>query len=219
MAHVTDAERDAMARMMAIMNGETPPPAVGYGNSKQVNEAIEISGPGVITQGEINAMANVLEKLNKVTHQVMLESNGDVETKMDIMTSRTAKTVNVGGYKIGILTNERRIAGKQYYCIEHAASGTVIADDITLYEVALGVVKLLNDNKFVNDPRVNKLFEVDSRYTSHRVDAMSAKIRHRKAERAGDMIKEDIYATKYQKALDQAMNTKSELKRILINGS
>ena len=42
---------------------------------------------------------------------------------------------------------------------------------------------------------------------------------YRKAERAGDMIKEDIYATKYQKALDQAMNLKSELKRILVNGS
>ena len=43
MANVTDAEREAMARMMAIMNGETPPPAVSYGNSKQVNEAIEIT--------------------------------------------------------------------------------------------------------------------------------------------------------------------------------
>lgn len=219
MANVTDAERDAMARMMAIMNGETPAPAVNYGGSTQVNEAIEISGPGVITQGEINAMANVLEKLNKVTHQVMLESNGDVDTKMDIMTSRTDRTVNVGGYKIGILTNERRIAGKQYYCIEHAASGTVIADDITLYEVALGVVKLLNNNRFVNDPSVRSLFEVDTRYTSHRIDAMSAKLRHRKAERAGDMIKEDIYATKYQKALDQAMGAKAELKRMLTNGS
>lgn len=216
---VSNEEREAMARMMAIMNGETPPPPSGYSNSTQVNEGVELAGPGVVTQREINAMADVLNKLNQVTHQVILESNGDVGTKMDIMTTRTDRAVNVGGYKIEILTDERRVAGKQYYRIEHAASGTVIADDITLYEVALGVVKLLNNNKYVNDIKVRNLFEIDARYTSHRVDAISAKMAHRKAERTGNMIKEDIYATKYQKALDLAMVAKADLKRALNNGN
>lgn len=216
---VSNEEREAMARMMAIMNGETPPASSNYSTSTPVNEGVELAGPGAVTQRDINAMADVLNKLNNVTHQVMLESNGDVNTKMDILTSRTDRAVNVGGYKIEIMTNERRIAGKQYYRIEHAASGTVIADDITLYEVALGVVKLLNNNRYVNDNKVRNLFEIDARYTSHRVDAISAKISHRKAERAGNMIKEDIYATKYQKALDLAMTAKNDLKRALNNAT
>lgn len=216
---VSNEERDAMARMMAIMNGETPSPSASYSSQTPVSEGVELAGPGVVTQREINAMADVLNKLNHVTHQVVLESNGDVNTKMDIMTSRTDRSVNVGGYKIEIMTNERRVAGKQYYRIEHSLSGTVIADDITLYEVALGVVKLLNSNKFVNDTRVRNLFEIDARYTSHRVDAISAKLSHRKAERAGNMIKEDIYATKYQKALDLAMAAKTDLKKALRNAN
>ncbi len=215
---VSNEEREAMARMMAIMNGETPPPA-SNSVTTPINEGVELAGPGVVTQREINAMADVLSKLNNVTHQVMLESNGDVNTKMDIMTTRTDRAVNVGGYKIEILTDERRVAGKQYYRIEHAASGTVIADDITLYEVALGVVKLLNSNRYVNDIKVRNLFEIDARYTSHRVDAISAKMAHRKAEKSGNMIKEDIYATKYQKALDLAMAAKSDLKRALNNAN
>jgi len=215
---VSNEEREAMARMMAIMNGETPP-AMSTSGSAPITEGVELAGPGVVTQREINAMADVLSKLNQVTHQVMLESNGDVNTKMDIMTTRSDRAVNVGGYKIEIMTDERRIAGKQYYRIEHATSGTVIADDITLYEVALGVVKLLNNNKFVNDIKVRNLFEIDARYTSHRVDAISAKLAHRKAEKTGNMIKEDIYATKYQKALDLAMSAKAELKRALNNAN
>ncbi len=215
---VSNEEREAMARMMAIMNGETPPPVSNF-ETTPINEGVELAGPGIVTQREINAMADVLSKLNQVTHQVMLESNGDVNTKIDMMTTRTDRAVNVGGYKIEIMTDERRIAGKQYYRIEHATSGTVIADDITLYEVALGVVKLLNNNRFVNDTKVRNLFEIDARYTSHRVDAISAKMAHKKAERSGNMIKEDIYATKYQKALDLAMVAKSDLKRALNNAS
>lgn len=215
---VSNEEREAMARMMAIMNGETPP-AVSNVGPTSVSESVELAGPGVVTQREINAMADVLSKLNQVTHQVMLESNGDLNTKIDMMTTRSDRAVNVGGYKIEIMTDERRIAGKQYYRIEHATSGTVIADDITLYEVALGVVKLLNNNKFVNDTKVRNLFEIDARYTSHRVDAISAKLAHRKAEKTGNMIKEDIYATKYQKALDLAMSAKADLKRALNNAN
>lgn len=215
---VSNEEREAMARMMAIMNGETPP-AVSNAGPTSVSESVELAGPGVVTQREINAMADVLSKLNQVTHQVMLESNGDLNTKIDMMTTRSDRAVNVGGYKIEIMTDERRIAGKQYYRIEHATSGTVIADDITLYEVALGVVKLLNNNKFVNDTKVRNLFEIDARYTSHRVDAISAKLAHRKAEKTGNMIKEDIYATKYQKALDLAMSAKADLKRALNNAN
>ena len=114
---VSNEEREAMARMMAIMNGETPPAPSNYSTAASVNEGVELAGPGAVTQRDINAMADVLNKLNNVTHQVMLESNGDINTKMDIMTSRTDRAVNVGGYKIEIMTKYLRIINLVIVCL------------------------------------------------------------------------------------------------------
>ena len=215
MTYVTPEEKDAMARLLAMMNGETPAPAPQPSNRQSVTESQEIGGPGVITQGEINAMADVLGKLNKVTQQVMLESNGDSEARMAVKTTRTDDGVKVGEYKIEILMNERRLAGKQYYRIEHTGSKTVIANDITLYEVALSVVKLLNSNTYVNDQRIRKLFEIDERYTGHRVDAMTAKIHMRRAEKKGEDFRIDVLESRYQKSLDEATRAKQDIKKVL----
>jgi hypothetical protein len=213
MAVVTDAEREAMARVMAIMNGESVPAQPQVSNRSAAPE-IEIGGPGVVTTAEVSAMANVLKSLNKVTQQVMLESSNPHD-KLDIRTSRDSSGVKVGEYKIEIQHSDRRLAGKQFYSIEHTGTGTVIANDITLYETALAVVKLLNNNHYVNHTNVRRLFELDDRYTSHRISAMSAKIAGRKAEQRGDDFKKDIYESKVQSSLDQALQAKKDLKKAI----
>jgi hypothetical protein len=212
---VTDAEREAMARMLAIMNGETPP---APSSSQMVTESLSTEGgPGSPSQAEIHAMARVLESLNKVTGEVIMESSPD--DKLAVNTRRHKTGVSVGEYKIEIHLNEQRAAGKQYYSIEHTGTGTVIANDITLYEVALAAVKMLNNNNYVNNPTVRRLFELDDHYTSCKIDAMSSKQAQQRAEKRRDMIKEDIYATKFQKALDTAGVIKRDIKKILEDAS
>lgn len=211
MTVVSNEDRDAMARILAAMNGDSAP--LVESKSQTTAPDIEIGGPGVVTTAEIDAMANVMNKLNKVTQQVMLESNGNLQDRLDVRTSRNENSVKVGEYTIGIRLNERRLAGKQYYTIEHTSTKTVIADDITLYETALTVVKLLNNSHYVNHPSVRKLFELDDRYTSHRISAMSAKISARKAEKNNDTFKKDIYESKVQASLDQALNAKKDIKQ------
>lgn len=212
---VTDAEREAMARMLAIMNGETPP---APSSSQMVTESLSTEGgPGSPSQAEIHAMARVLESLNKVTGEVIMESSPD--DKLAVTTRRHKTGVSVGEYKIEIHLNEQRAAGKQYYSIEHTGTGTVIANDITLYEVALAAVKMLNNNNYVNNPTVRRLFELDDHYTSCKIDAMSSKQAQKRAEQRHDMIKEDIYATKFQKALDTAGLIKRDIKKILEDAS
>ena len=212
---VTDAEREAMARMLAIMNGETPP---APSSSQMVTESLSTEGgPGSPSQAEIHAMARVLESLNKVTGEVIMESSPD--DKLAVTTRRHKTGVSVGEYKIEIHLNEQRAAGKQYYSIEHTGTGTIIANDITLYEVALAAVKMLNNNNYVNNPTVRRLFELDDHYTSCKIDAMSSKQAQKRAEQRHDMIKEDIYATKFQKALDTAGVIKRDIKKILEDAS
>jgi hypothetical protein len=217
MTVVTDAEREAMARMMAIMNGETPPPAHATGSNMVTESLSTEGGPGSPSQAEIHAMAKVLQSLNKVTNEVIMESSPD--EKLAVHTRREPNSVSVGEYKIEIHLNEQRAAGKQYYSIEHSSTGIVIANDITLYEVALAAVKMLNNHKYVNNPTVRRLFELDDHYTSCKIDAMSSKQAQKRAAHRGDQIKEDIYATKFQKALDTAGSIKRDIKTILEDAS
>jgi len=217
MTVVTDAEREAMARMMAIMNGETPPPARASGSTMVTENLSTEGGPGSPSQAEVHAMAKVLESLSKVTNEVIMESSPD--EKLAVHTRREPNSVSVGEYKIEIHLNEQRAAGKQYYSIEHSGTGIVIANDITLYEVALAAVKMLNNHRYVNNPTVRRLFELDDHYTSCKIDAVSSKHAQRRAEKRGDQIKEDIYATKFQKALDTAGAIKRDIKSILEDAS
>lgn len=211
---VSSEEKAAMANLLAIMNGQQPEAPV----SRTVNQQAlpdDTGGPGVPSQASINAMANVLESLNRVTQQVIYESSGDSESKIDMDTSKTDSGVRVGDYQITIMTDEKRIAGKQYYQISHGRSGSVIANDISLYEVAAAVAKLLNNSRYVNNFHVRRLFELDDRYTSQRLEAINFRRQQRLAEQRRDSMKSDIFTNKYEKALENAVRVKRDIKQAI----
>lgn len=208
---VSPEEKAEMARMLAIMNGEAPPAAARQATRNQ-SHIDDTSAPGVPSKASIDAMANVLESLNRVTQQVLFENNDDPEIRTAVETTRTDDGVKVGGYQITIMTNEKRLAGKQYYQIAHGKTGTIIASDISLYEVAAAVAKLLNGSRYVNNFYVRKLFELDERYTSHRINALNHRRQQRIAEQRGDEMKMDIATNKYEHALEQAVKIKHDIR-------
>lgn len=211
---VSSEEKAAMANLLAIMNGQQPEPSVPRtGNQQALLD--DTSGPGVPSQASINAMANVLESLNRVTQQVIYESSGDSESKIDMDTNKTDSGVRVGDYQITIMTDEKRIAGKQYYQISHGRSGSVIASDISLYEVAAAVAKLLNNSRYVNNFHVRRLFELDDKYTSQRLEAINFRRQQRLAEQRRDSMKSDIFTNKYEKALENAVQVKRAIKQAI----
>jgi hypothetical protein len=214
---VSDAEREQMARLKAIMEGKTPPPISSYkqnSNGQSIPE-IELAGPGVPTRRDIDAMANVLNKLNSITgevaHDMINESVTSPAAKAAISTSRNSTGVKVGAYQIQINEDPARVAGKQFYSIYHSGIGTIIADDVSLYETALGVVNLLNSGKYVNDIKVRELFEADNRYTSHYMDARMYKIKFLECKRKNSN-KTDIFESRFQASLRQCLIAKKDIK-------
>lgn len=215
MSAVTPEERDAMARLLSIMEGEAPPAPVAV--QRTVNSAgpVELAGAGQITQADVNAMADVLSKLNNVTQEVITESTFDPQLRQAVNTVRNEEGVKVGNYQIMIHEDEKRLAGKQYYSIYNVKTNDVIASDLTLYETALNVVKLLNNGVYVNNPTVRKLFEYDDHYTSNRTDAIRFKARMRKADQQRDVVKFDLYESRYQTAIENAMIHKRNIKKTI----
>lgn len=210
---VTPQERDEMQRILDLMEGKTP--STPARSITDAHAPVELAGAGQVTKADIDAMSMVLNKLNAVTTEAIQESYRDPVVTEAIETKRIPNGVKVGSYQIMIKEDHKRLAGKQYYSIYHSKTGDVIADDITLYETALAVVKKLNNGKFVNDPSIRALFEADDMFTSHKSDAVRFKARIRQAEKAGDYNKLSIYESRYQASLDNAMNAKKQIKKII----
>lgn len=208
-------EHDAMKRLLEMMNGDTPSTPAAKPRAVDPNAPVELAGPGQITTAEVNAMADVLSKLNNVTQQVLVESDRNPQLRQAVNTQRNDHGVKVGSYQIMIKEDEKRIAGKQYYSIYHSQTNDVIADDITLYETALAVVKHLNSGKYANSHIVRKLFEADDAYTARRTDAIRFKSMMRRASNGRDMSKHDVYESRYQASIDGAMAAKREIKQLI----
>lgn len=211
---VSNEERLAMANILAIMNGQQPETPVQK-TSTTSSPLDDIGGPGAPSKASIDAMANVLESLNRVTKQVVYESSQDADQRIDVDTVKTSTGVRMGEYQINIMTNEKRLAGKQYYQITHGKTGTVIANDISLYEVASAVAKLLNNARYVNNHYVRRLFELDDRYTGQRIEAINFRRQQRLAEQRRDSMKSDIFTNKYEKALENAVQVKRDIKQAI----
>lgn len=209
---ISKEDRDAMSRLLEIMNGKKPSTPAQVAQHSPVG--VELAGPGVPTQADISAMANILTKLNTLpveTPARVLTESADRELVEAIQTERLPSAVNVGRYQIMIKENAKRLAGKQYYSIYNSLTNDVIADDLSLYETALTAVRLLNNGKFTNSKEIRKLFEQDDLYTAHRVDALMYK---RRLAKVNDPIKQDIYESRYQASIDKAMSAKKQIKQL-----
>jgi hypothetical protein len=214
MTIVTPEDRDAMIRLKAIMEGKTP--EISQESSmNSTNYIPELAGTGQVTTMEVNAMADVLNRFNKVSNQVVdtmiTESATNPEIGLSLNTERTPVGVKIGRYQILIKEDAKRLAGKQYYSIYNSLTNDTIADDISLYETAIAAVRLLNGGKFANSADVRKLFEADDTYTSHRIDALVFKRKVAKAENAS---KRNIFEDRYQASLDRAMMAKKLIKTL-----
>jgi len=211
---VSQQDRDAMKRILGALNGD-----LTYEEPLNLHESqtsqVELAGLGQVTQKDITAMADVLKKLNNVTAQVVTESKFNPQLAEAVNTSKVEDGVKVGNYQIMIKEDAKRMAGKQYYSIYHSQTHDVIADDITLYETALSVVKLLNSGKFANSPIVRKLFEADDRYTANKTDAMRFKSLSKSAQNKMDFNKSDLYESRYQSSVNNAMAAKRDIKKII----
>lgn len=213
MSTISPEERDEMKRILELMEGKTP--SVPMPKPHNQGQSVELAGAGQVTKADIDAMSMVLNKLNAVTEEAIHEGYNDPAVVEAMETKRIPNGVKVGNYQIMIKEDPKRLAGKQYYSIYHSKTGDVIADDITLYETALAVVKKLNNGKFVNDSGIRALFEADDTFTAHKTDAVRFKSRIRQSEKTRDFNKVSIYESRYQASLDNAMQAKKQIRKLI----
>lgn len=205
---VTPEEKEEMARILRAMSGEAPSPRP---SRVSLSENSNLS-PGASSH-DTQAMKEVLSKFNNISNLVvndmLTEGVRSPEVNEALNTQRTQEGVKIGRYQIHIKEDQSRVAGKQYFSIYNSLTNDVIADDISLYETALGAVRMLNSGRFANSKEVMNLFEQDAQYTSHKIDATMFR---RKMLSSKDASKKDIYESRYQASLDRCMAVKKTIK-------
>ena len=216
---VNDAERNAMARLLEIMNGNTAsvqPVKESYGSPS--SDLVELPGAGNVTQRDIQAMAAVLEKFNSAVtqtqSQLMTESVTDSRVAEALVTEKQTTSIRIGHYKIAVRMDESRVAGKQYYDVIHGVTGEKLASELSLYEAAHGLVRLLNAGKYVNSQQVRDLLEAEASYTGHRIDAIHFHKMARKAHAKNLASKADLYEDRKAASMDRAAQAKATLKKL-----
>lgn len=210
---VSDKELAQMQHLLNIMEGKASiaPKSI----NQDAESIVELAGPGQVTRADVDAMASVMKKLQQASNQVVdtmiTESHQSPMLSEALNTQKLPNGVQLGRYQIMIKEDAKRVAGKQYYCIYNSLTSDVIADDISLYETALLVVRHLNSGKFANHASVRTLFELDETYTSHKIDALRYK---RLIAKNKDSFKIDLYESRYQASLDRCMRAKKTIKKL-----
>ena len=215
---VNETDRLAMARLIDIMNGKVTP-AASTPRAQQTQEIpVQLGGPGQVTNQDIQAMASVLQKFNQAvqqTHvQLLSESEHDPHVAEALITEKHHESVRIGHYKIAQRMDEQRVAGKQYYDVVHGVTGEKLAAELSLYEAAHGLVKLLNSGKYVNHAQVRELLEAEAAYTSHRIDAIHYHKLIKRATTQMQLSKVDVYEARKAASMDKAAHAKTTVKRI-----
>lgn len=217
---VSSEDKIAMARLLQIMEGKTPDPVnTQLQNNSIVSSAeqVVLAGPGQVTQRDVQAMADVLKKLNgaisDVSANMVTESQYNNDLKEALVTSKNSDGVKIGAYQIKINQNDDRMVNKQSFSVINKLSGETIAHELGLYEAAHGLVKLLNAGNFVNSIPIRELLESEAAYTSHKMDAIRYKRRMKKAQITKDSSY-DLYEARRQNSTDRAMIAKAKVKKI-----
>jgi hypothetical protein len=215
---VSNEEKEAMSRLLQIMNGQKVNTPTAVPSSPITAAPVELAGPGQVTRAEVDAMSQVLTRLNNVVGQVstdiLLESDKNPELAQALVTETTASGVKIGRYEIRINQDDSRLVNKQHYSVVNKISGEVLAHELGLYEAAHGLVKMLNSGQYINSQGVRELLEAEAAYTSHKMDAIRFKRRAKKSLLEGKAHNNDLFEARREAAMDKAMAAKARVKKI-----
>jgi hypothetical protein len=210
---VSSEERDFMQNLLDKLNGEAASTApVKLTEQRRKSAPVELAGPGGVTESDIQAMSQVLSRLDGLATELVNDPEPVQEFSQALAESRNKLGVKVGKWQIAQHEDAARLAGKQYFSIYHSETNQVIANDISLYETALRVARLLNSGEYVNSVKVRELFEQDDSYTSHKIDAHRFYIRSRKST---SREQKELYENRMQASKDRAQMLRAQLKKNL----
>ena len=93
----------------------------------------------------------------------------------------------------------------KYYDVVNIHTQEPIAIDLSLYESALALTKLLNFSVGINSPKIKEVLDLEERYSKLRQDAAIFRVRMKQRTEAKDYTRAAIAEDRYQEARTEAL--------------
>lgn len=200
--NVTPQDIQEMARLRAILTGNVP-----------VSEsATAPAQPQYVDPNE--DMANIIRKFNAGSSTSYLSdalddsiqhlrdnAQSDRRLRDALVTERTSSGVKMGSWEIKV--NEEGTT--KYYDVVNIHTKEPIANDLTLYESALALTKLLNFSVGINSPKIQEVLELENKYARVRQDAAIFRARMKQRMAANDLTRAAIAEDRYNEARTEAL--------------
>lgn len=205
-------EVDSMKKLMDIMNGGmiTESSAVQAYNPHQDNKiapTVITGDPGVSSMKEI--LTRFYESTQDSVERVVTEkAEQSPLLKEALNTHLTESGVQVGSWEIKV---HEDTPGQKTYDVTNVHTGEPIAHDLSLYESALGLTKLLNRNVGINSSRIREILELEEEFTRHRTDAAVFKRKMNRMLSEGDGFRANVAEDRYEECKRQAIELRSRL--------
>jgi len=198
-------QTDAMADILRKLNNGVDKAQKGEVNNDPTSKA-----------AQTDAMADVMRKLQAATgeaaYEMVAESASDADLGVAINTTRTEAGVSVSRYDIRATKKTvQEGINKTFYNITDNKTGTMLYDDLGLFETAMGVVKHTLFTKDEN--KVRRLLSLDQEYVGAVMEVYGLKNRLQRLDESS--VQYDVASAKYSNSRTKLSAAKMKLLKAL----
>lgn len=212
---VDPREVEEMARIRRILNGEYQEEVreVARNHITQVNESYDVSAD-INSQDPKEQMKAILQRFNQgASNSVQrIQESNDTHPAFEsaLKTEMTPSGVKIGSWEIKVYEDN----GNKTYDVCHVHTGEPIARDLSLYESALAMSKLLNKHVSINSPQIREVLELEESYSRARQDAALFKRKARRMNESANHFEAHVADARYQESRAVAIKYRDKLQSI-----
>lgn len=193
-----------MQRLMDIVGGAAP---VSISAAPGQRASNPMSDPNVAQ------MRGILERFYHAAEQsigkVVREAPHDRPLREALLTEPVADGVRMGEWEIRAIGEGKRRA----YDVVRCGESTPLVAELALYEVAFGLVRLLNEGKALNTSPVLALLHEERRY--HGALSEAIRLRQRLAQADLPAPRRTIFSARYDAAKQQALAARAQITNLV----
>lgn len=135
----------------------------------------------------------------------------DPELREAMQTFETPTGTRVGSWEIRVNEDAR---GLKSYDVVSTVTGDSITTELTLYDAAHGIVRLLNEGVGINNAKIRDILNIEAEYARARMKAAEFRDRQRIYESSREFSRAAVMEDRFEDALSKAKTARSRLAKI-----
>lgn len=192
-----------MERFLRIINGDM---SVNTSEAKPTNPIGE-NDPAYMR----NDMVRLMSGLRDGVQELKQDAKTDRTLREAIITKQTDAGVKIGEYEIIVHDDD----GQKSFDVMENDTYSLIAAEMSLYESAHAIVRLLNSGFSKNSSKINEIVSLDEQYGRGLADAVICRHRAKKLNETGQYDRAEIMEIRYDSAKVRALTAQNTLARLI----